>query len=99
MRKTKAQEMLEMRDTIEQLKALNEDQARRIEELTKEVAKQKASSESWFKMYNDVGNKLNDIAEFVNALPGVLPELKEDGYTRVPLVVRLSVWLATNNTK
>ena len=99
MRKTKAQEMLEMRDTIEQLKALNEDQTRRIEELTKEVTKQKSSSDTWYTSCNDARNKLNDIAEFVNALPGILPELKEDGYTRVPLVVRLSVWLATNNTK
>ena len=99
MRKTKAQEMLEMRDTIEQLKALNEDQTRRIEELTKEVAKQKASTDSWYALYNGERTRLDDIAEFVNALPGVLPELKEDGCTRIPLVVRLSVWLTTNNTK
>lgn len=99
MRKTKVQEMLEMRDTIEQLKALNEDQARRIEDLTKEAGQHKLSSDTWYKMQNATENKLNDIAEFVNALPGILPELKEDGYTRTPLIVRLGIWLATNNTK
>ena len=95
MRKTKVQEMLEMRDTIEQLKALNEDQAKRIEELTKEVAKQKSSSDTWYTSCNDARTRLNDINEFVNSLPGILPELKEDGYTRLPLIVRLGVWLAT----
>ena len=99
MRKTKVQEMLEMRDTIEQLKALNEDQAKRIEALTKEAVHQKASSANWYASYNGERSKLNDITEFVNALPGILPELKEDGYTHIPLIVRLGIWLTTNNTK
>lgn len=96
---TKTQELLQMKDTIAQLTAANEEQAQRITRLEAEVKAANSSKDSWYKSSCDSDRKMSEIMDFVNHLPGIIPELKEDGYTRVPLMVRLAIWMATQQNQ
>ena len=96
---SRTQELLQMKDQITQMRAVNNEQAAHILKLEADLKSANSTKDMWYSSHTQSEKKFNELVEFVNALPGVLPELKEDGYTRIPLVVRLSIWLATTNIK
>lgn len=95
---TKTQELLQMKDQIAQLTAVNDEQAARITKLEAELKSANSSKDSWYRSSCESDKKLAEIINFIDELPNIIPELKEDGYTRVPAIVRLAVWIATQKS-
>ena len=95
---TKTQELLQMKDQIAQLTAINDEQAARITKLEAELKSANSSKDTWYNCHNTSERKLAEIINFIDELPNIIPELKEDGYTRVPALVRLAVWIATQKS-
>jgi len=92
---TKTQELLQMKDQIAQMTAINDEQATRITKLEAELKAANSSKDTWYRSSCESDRKMSEVVDFVNNLPGIIPEVKEDGYTRTPLMVRLAVWMAT----
>ncbi len=92
---TKTQELLQMKGQIAQMTAINNDQAARIIKLEAELKAANSSKDTWYRSSCESDRKMSEVVDFVNNLPGIIPEVKEDGYTRTPLMVRLAVWMAT----
>lgn len=92
---TKTQELLQMKDQIAQLISIRDEQAERIVKLEAELKSANSSKDAWYKSSCESDRKMSEIVDFVNNLPGIIPEVKEDGYTRTPLMVRLAIWMAT----
>lgn len=91
---TKTQELLQMKDEIARLKQINDDLQDRVVFLEKELSKEQSSHNSWYQAHNTCQAKLEEIETFINELPGVIPELKENGYTKIPMIIRLALWIA-----
>lgn len=92
---TKTQELAQMKDNIAQLTAVNDEQAVRIIKLEAELKSANSSKDTWYACHTASEKKSLDIISFINELPGIIPEVKEDGYTLVPAIVRLAIWIAT----
>lgn len=91
---TKTQELLQMKDEIARLKQDNDDLHDRVVFLEKELSKEKDANNTWYKANNTSQAKLEEIETFINELPGVISEFKEDGYTKIPMIIRLALWIA-----
>lgn len=96
---TKTQELLQMKGQIAQMTAVNNEQAVRILKLEADLKSANSTKDMWYSTHTQSEKKFNELLEFVNHLPGIIPELKEDGYTKVPLITRLALWIATHNLK
>ena len=91
---TKNQELLQMKDEIARLKQISDDFKDRVVFLEKELSKEKDAHNTWYKAHNTCQAKLEEITTFIEELPGMTPELKENGYTRIPMIIRLALWIS-----
>ncbi len=94
---TKTQELLQMKDQIAQLTAVNDEQAARITKLEADLKSANSSKDTWYNYHSASEKKVAEINTFIDEIPGIIPEVKEDGHTRVPAIIRLAVWIATQH--
>ncbi len=75
-----------------------------IDTLKKELEASKArevsatsNQNTWYKLYNDVNRELEQLHTLLDILPGSIPQLNDDGYTKRSVLLRLSAWLSIRN--
>lgn len=79
-----------MGTTIRKPKALL-DAEKRIEQLLKELASEKASKDTWYKQWAELNNELQGIHDILTSMD-VREFRDENKYQRLPLSVRLFAW-------
>ncbi len=88
----KAEQIAALQTEVHQLKG-------EVEVLQKDVAREKSTSETWYKASQKHDAELEEVHALLDSLPAPIPRLMENGYTSRSLIARLASWFISNQVK